>query len=223
MSVMRSPRVRNAVSRRRWTRVCTESSSSSKISASGRNEIVVPVSPAFALPTTSTPVCGTPRANSCRWTAAVAAHLGDEPLRERVDDRDADAVEAAGDLVALAAELAAGMELRQDDGEGGEALVGHDVDRDARAPVRDGDGVVRMKPDLDPVVPARERLVDRVVHDLVDEVMEAPRAGRADVHPRPQPDRLEALEDGDVLAGVGGVCHVPLKENPCKTWVLRVR
>ena len=142
---------------------------------------------------------------------AVAAHLGDEPLRERVDDGDADAVEAARDLVALAAELAAGVELGQNDGEGGEALIGHDVDRDARAPVRDGDRVVRMKPDLDPVVPARERLVDRVVDDLVDEVVEAPRAGRADVHPRPQPDRLEALEDGDVLAGVGGVCHVPLK------------
>ena len=144
---------------------------------------------------------------------AVATDLGDEPFRERVDDGDADAVEASRDLVALAAELAAGVELRQNDGEGGEALVGHDVDRDARAPVRDGDGVVRMKPDLDPVVPARERLVDRVVHDLVDEVVEAPRAGRADVHPGPQPDRLEALEDGDVLAGVGGVCHVPLKRK----------
>ena len=46
---------------------------------------------------------------------AVAPHLGDEPLGERVHDRDADAVEAAGDLVAVAAELAAGVELRQHD------------------------------------------------------------------------------------------------------------
>ena len=46
---------------------------------------------------------------------AVAADLGDEPLRERVHDRDADAVQAARDLVAVAAELAAGVELRQDD------------------------------------------------------------------------------------------------------------
>ena len=48
---------------------------------------------------------------------AVAPHLDDEPLRERVDDRDADAVQAAGDLVALAAELAAGVQLREDDRE----------------------------------------------------------------------------------------------------------
>ena len=59
--------------------------------------------------------------------------------------------------------------------------------------------------DLDRVVVARHRLVDGVVDDLVDEVVEAARAGRADVHPGPEPDRLEAFEDGDVLCGVGRV------------------
>ena len=61
---MRSPRVRNAVSRRRCRSVSAENSSSSKISASGRNEIVVPVS--FAMPTVSISPVGSPRANSCR-------------------------------------------------------------------------------------------------------------------------------------------------------------
>src|SRR5437868_6161778 len=42
---------------------------------------------------------------------AVATHHGDEPLGERVDDRDANAVQATRDLVALAAELAACVEL----------------------------------------------------------------------------------------------------------------
>ena len=41
---MRSPCVRNAVSRSRWRSVSRENSISSKISGSGRNEIVVPVS-----------------------------------------------------------------------------------------------------------------------------------------------------------------------------------
>ena len=58
-----------------------------------------------------------------------------------------------------------------------------------------------MDRDLDAVVVARERLVDGVVDHLVDEVVEAARARRADVHPGPQPDRLEALEDRDVLCG----------------------
>ena len=137
----------------------------------------------------------------------VAAHLGDEPLGERVDDRDADAVQAAGDLVAVAAELAAGVELRQDDRERGQALLRDHVDRDARAGVANGHRVVRMDRDVDEVVAAGERLVDRVVDHLVDEVVEAARARRADVHPGPQPDRLEALEDGDVLCGVGCFGH----------------
>src|SRR3712207_9016131 len=47
-----------------------------------------------------------------------------------------------------------------------------------------------------------ERLVDRVVHDLVDQVVQPPHARRADVHPRTLADRLETLEDRDVLGVV---------------------
>ena len=46
---------------------------------------------------------------------AVAVDLGLEPLREGVDDRHADAVQAAGDLVRVVVELAAGVDLGQDD------------------------------------------------------------------------------------------------------------
>ena len=138
---------------------------------------------------------------------AVAADLGDQPLRERVHDGDADPVQAAGDLVALAAELAAGVELRQDDRERGKALVLHDAHRDARAPVADGDGVVRVEAHLDALVAPRERLVDRVVDHLVDEMVEPAGARRADVHPRAQADRLEAFENGDVFGVVTGLCH----------------
>ena len=144
---------------------------------------------------------------------AVAPHLGHEPLGERVHDRDADAVQAAGHLVALAAELPAGVELRQDDREGRQALVVHDVDRDARAPVANRDRVVGMKAHLDALVPAREGLVDRVVDDLVDEVVEAARARRADVHARAQANGLEALENGDVLGVVTGLCHKKIPAN----------
>ena len=57
------------------------------------------------------------------------------------------------------------------------------------------------------VVAARERLVDGVVDDLVDEVVEAARARRADVHPGPEPDGLEALQNGDVFCGICGFGH----------------
>ena len=138
---------------------------------------------------------------------AVAAHLGHEALGERVDHRDAHAVQAAGHLVALAAELAAGVELREDDGERRQSLLRHHVDGDAGAPVLDRDRVVGMERDLDAVVAARERLVDRVVDHLGDQVMEPAETRRADVHPGPEPDRLEALEDRDVLSGVVCFSH----------------
>ena len=167
--------------------------------------MVVPVS--FVGPTAFRSVVGSPRANSWRPDLPVAADLDREPLGERVHDRDADAVQAAGDLVALAAELAAGVQLRQDDRDGGQSLIRHHVDRDARAVVPDGDRVVRVEGHLDEVRPAGEGLVDRVVDHLEDEVMEASRARRADVHARPQPDRLEALQNGDVFCGVGCFSH----------------
>jgi hypothetical protein len=99
--------------------------------------------------------------------------LGDQPLRECVHDRDADPVQAAGNFVALPAELAAGVELGQDDRQRGQSLLGHHVDRNAGAVVGDGDRVVGVEDDLDQVGTVGERLVDGVVDDLVDEVMEA--------------------------------------------------
>src|SRR5205823_3019521 len=72
---------------------------------------------------------------------------------------------------------------------------------------------------LDPVVAAREGLIDGVVEQLVDELVEAAEAGRADVHPGPEPDRLETFEDGDVLCGVVRFSHEKSPANkPFAGW-----
>ena len=63
------------------------------------------------------------------------------------------------------------------------------------------------------VAEAGERLVDGVVDDLVDEVVQAPLAGRADVHARAQADRLEPLEDRDVLGVVVGGVRVLRRQS----------
>ena len=130
-------------------------------------------------------------------------------LGKRVDDRDADAVEAAGDLVAPAlAELAAGVKDGQDDLGRGALLLGVLVDRDAAAVVDHGDRLVGVDRDLDVVAVAGQRLVDGVVDDLVDDVMEAAGPGRADVHARALAHRIEPTEDRDlagrVVAVLGG-------------------
>ena len=136
---------------------------------------------------------------------ALAVDLDVEPRRERVDDGDADAVQAAGHLVATAAELPAGVQDGEDDLDRGLALALDVVDGDAAAVVADPDAAVGQQGDLDVVGVARERLVDRVVDHLGDQVVQASLAGRADVHARPLADGLETLEHLDVAGVVRGV------------------
>ena len=115
---------------------------------------------------------------------AVAVDLDLDLRRQRVDHRDADAVEAAGDLVAVAAELAAGVQLGERDLDAGHLELGVDVDGDAAAVVDDPAAAVGQQGDVDAVAVAGHGLVDGVVDDLLDEVVQAGRAGGADVHAR---------------------------------------
>jgi hypothetical protein len=141
-----------------------------------------------------------------RVELAVPRDLDPHVVGERVDDRDADAVEAAGGLVGLARELAARVERAEDDlerGLAGELRVR--VHRDAAAVVADGDGVVGVKLDLDAGGVARHRLVHRVVEDFGDEVVERAFVGAADVHAGALADRLEPLEHLDRGGVVGGI------------------
>ena len=131
----------------------------------------------------------------------VAPDLELERLRERVDHRHADAVQTARHLVAVVVELAAGVEHRQRDF-GGRAAAAVLIDGDAAAVVHDGDRVVDVDGDVDLIAVAGQRLVYRVVDDLVDEVVQPGGAGRADVHRRTLADRLEALEDLDLVRAV---------------------
>ena len=61
----------------------------------------------------------------------------------------------------------------------------------------DRDRVVEVDRDVDLGAVAGQRFVDRVVDDFVDEVMQAGRSGRPDVHGRALADGLEAFEDLD--------------------------
>ena len=132
---------------------------------------------------------------------AVAPDFELEASRERVDDRDADAVETARDLVAVVVELAAGVQDGQDDFRRRlAALV--TIDRDAAAVVDDRDRVVDVDRDVDLIAVAGERLVDGVVDDLVDEMVQAGRARRPDSIAGPLADRLETFEDLDLRRAV---------------------
>ena len=130
---------------------------------------------------------------------AAAVDLDVEALRERVDDGCADAVQTAGCRVRAAAELAAGVQLREDDLDAGETGARLDVDGDAARAVAHLDAAVGVQDDVDAGAVAAERLVDGVVDDLPEAVHETAGVGRADVHAGALADRLEALRapEGD--------------------------
>src|SRR5215472_4032711 len=87
---------------------------------------------------------------------------------ERIDHGDADAVQAARYLVGVLVEFAAGMELGHDDLGRRDAFALVDVDGNAAAVVAHGHRSVGVEDDLDPRGETGQRLVDRIVDDLVD-------------------------------------------------------
>ena len=133
---------------------------------------------------------------------AIFMDLDLQPLGEGVDHAGAHAVEAAGDLIPAAAELAAGVEDGKDHLQGGPSGLGLNVHGDAAAVVGDGNGVPRIDRDGDIRAVTRQRLVNGVVHNLIDQVMQARFTGGADVHARALPHGLQALQNLDLRARI---------------------
>ena len=118
-------------------------------------------------------------------------------------------MQSAGDLVGVLIEFPAGVQLGHDDLGRRHAFALVDVGRDAAAVVAHRAGAVGIEHDVDLLGVARERLVDRVVDDLVDHVMQARAVvGVADIHAGTLANGIEALEDLDrfrvVVGGVVG-------------------
>ena len=125
---------------------------------------------------------------------SVLVDLHRQPFAEGVHHAGAHAVKAAGHLIAPAAELAAGVEHGEHHLQRGPARLGLDVHGDAAAVVGDGDGVAGVDGHSDVRAVARQRLVDGVVHDLIDQMVQSAGAGRADIHTGPLADGLQPLQ-----------------------------
>ena len=132
----------------------------------------------------------------------VAGDVGFQPGRQGVDHRDADAVQAAGDLVGTLLELAAGVQNGHHDVDGGDAGRLVHLDGDAAAIVADLDATVLEQAHIDLFGESRHRLVDGVIDDLPHQMVQAPLSGRADVHAGTFANGLETFEDGDLRGAV---------------------
>ncbi len=119
--------------------------------------------------------------------------------RERVHHRHAHAVQTAGELVVLVAELTACVQAREDELDAAHLLLRVDVHGHAAAVVHHFEGVVFEQRDGDFLGVSRQRFVDAVVDDLVRQMV---RARGVRIHPRPAPHGLQAAQDFDVGRGV---------------------
>ena len=127
-----------------------------------------------------------------------------QPLGKRVDDRDAYAMQAAGDLVGILVELTARMQLGHDDLGRRHTLFVVDVGGDAAPVVGHGAGAVGVQRHGDEIGVARQRLVDGVVDHFVDHVMQTGAVVRiADIHARPFAHGVEAAQNLDGISAIG--------------------
>jgi hypothetical protein len=107
-----------------------------KVVVEARKRTSVPVSPS-ASPTPSSGFDRLAVLEAGVVFLAVAPDAQLEPVGQRVDHRDADAVQAAGDLVGVLVELPAGVQLGHDDLGRRDALLLVDAHGDAAAVVGD--------------------------------------------------------------------------------------
>ena len=134
----------------------------------------------------------------------AARHLHLQPLAQRVHHRDAHPVQPCAHLVpcVLPAELAARVQDGEHRLERRAARLLVQVARDPAPVVLHGHPAVGVQLHLDRRRVPRKRLVHRVIHDLVDEVVQPTGTCRSYVHARPLAHRLETLEHGDLLSTV---------------------
>ena len=81
-------------------------------------------------------------------------------------------MQAAGDLIAPAAEFAAGMEHGIHDLQSRTPGLGLDIHGDTPAVVGDGDGVAGIDGHGNMLTVSGQRFVNGVVHDLIDQVVQ---------------------------------------------------
>ncbi|MNQ56832.1 hypothetical protein D3C85_709670 [compost metagenome] len=126
--------------------------------------------------------------------AAIALDPHVDAGGQRVHHRDADAVQATGELVVLVGELAAGMQLGEDQLDAGHPFLGVDIHRHAAAVVEYLQGIVLVEDHLHALGVAGQGLVHAVVDDFLGQVV-GPRG--VGVHARALAYRVEAGEDFD--------------------------
>ncbi len=103
-------------------------------------------------------------------------------------------MKASGHFIAVLVKFAAGMQGGHDHFGGGFPFLFVQVHRDAAAIVVDHDRIIEADGYVDVIAKTAHGLIDRIIHDFINQVMQSGGAGAADVHGWTDPDRLQPLQ-----------------------------
>ena len=149
---------------------------------------------------------------------AIAADGQTQRFRQSVDHRHTDAVQATGNLVGTVVEFATGMQHGHDHFGGGAAL-GVFIGGNTAAIVNHRDSLIGVDGDADLGAIAGQGLIDRVIHHLEHQVMQAGAiVGIADVHAGTLAYGVQPFQDRNARRCVGRIAHeTAASRNPQKT------
>ena len=133
---------------------------------------------------------------------ALTMNLGLQIVGKCIHTGHTHTVETTGHLVAVLAELTAGMEHRQNDLESRTVLLLVHAGRNTSAIVLYCDGIVFVDEYFDVGTIACKSLVDTVVNHLIHKMMETPFTDITDVHRRSLPHGLKTFQNLNTVRGV---------------------
>ncbi len=145
----------------------------------------------------------------------IALYLHPDPGRKRADHRDANAVQAAGNLIATLLELSSGVKASHDDFKGRATYFWMFLDRNAAAVVLNRYFVIGMQDNFDGVAGPGQGFVDTVIDDLVDKLLEPLLVCPSDVHAGPAADTFEPFEDLNICGPIGQYALLHAYPSPC--------
>ena len=116
-----------------------------------------------------------------------------QPLRKRIDDRSAYAVQPAGHLVSPAAKFASCMQDCKNNFYCRNSGFLIDPNRNSTTVVNDRNRIVRIDADINGIADASQRFVYRIIDNFIDQMMQSFGRGTADIHSWSFPNRFQAL------------------------------
>ena len=136
----------------------------------------------------------------------VMEYIHGRPTAQGVDHGRAHAVQTAGIGVVFIVELAARVQLGEDDFGAADPHGGVDVHGHTPPVVLHAGGAVVVQGDFHMVSIAAHGFVDSVIHDLPQHMVETPAAGGADIHAWTHPHCVQPFQNLNT-AGVILLCH----------------